>query len=283
MNRVSNWQQTTPAGYPTMPGYQVGNNQGANTASTPAVQYDMSDFERSYTAPSADAVDRGTMTYDDVIVRTVSMLAILFVAAAATWTAATINPSVSLGLMVVGVIGGLVMAMVNIFTTATGLKVSLYSAFEGLALGGLSAVMEMRYPGIVVQALIGTFAIFGVTLALFASGRVRNSSKLQKFVLMSLFGLLAYRLLTALLTWFGVLTVNINAIEIVPGIQLGALVGVGAVLIGALSLIGDFDHIKVGVESGAPRQMAWVGVFGLLVTIVWMYTEILRLLSYFRD
>ena len=144
-------------------------------------------------------------------------------------------------------------------------------------------MFEFRYPGIVIQALIATAAVFAVTLALFSSfGKVRNSPKLQKFVLIALAGIIAYRLLAWILTWTGAVAAHPDTITVM-GLPLGAVVGVVAVLIGAMSLIGDFDQIQQGVRQGVPARFAWMCAFGLMVTIVWMYTEILRLLSYFRD
>lgn len=300
LNRMSSEiRQTTPAGYPTMPGYQVGTSarpsygqpntyQNAPLSHSPFgqapyAQSSMADFEQAYVAPSADAVDRGVMTYDDVIIRSGMLFGILFVGAAVSWMTAVVNPAVAGLLMLASTLIALVLAMVNIFSkTIRPLLIMAYAGFEGLALGAISAFMDFRYPGIVVQALIATIAVFGVTLALFSSGKVRNSPKLQRLVIISLVGIISYRVLAGLLTWVGVIGQHPDTITI-AGLPLGAIVGVGAVIIGAISLIGDFDEIKQGVNAGAPARFAWMAAFGLMVTIVWMYTEILRLLSYFRD
>lgn len=291
LNKISsNWQRTTPAGYPAMPGYRVGNH---NTHSQPTHPYDyqnttatspaMDEFERSYAAPSADAVDRAAMTYDDVIIRTATLLAIVTTTGALGWGLMSINPLFSAGAMLIGSIGALVLALLNTFSsTIRPSLIMAYAAFQGLALGGLSAMFELRHPGIVVQALVATVAVFSVTLALFSSGKVRNSPKMQRFVLIALAGILAYRLLAWGLTFFGAIGSHPDTMTIM-GLPLGAVIGTIAVLIGAMSLIGDFDQVQHGVRTGVPARMAWMCAFGMMVTIVWMYTELLRLLSYFRD
>lgn len=304
MNRLStDWQSTTPAGYPTMPGYQVGTPAAETQTQYAQTQYaqtqyaqpghvqqqpgavDMREFEHAYQRPSADAIDRGVMTYDDVIVRMGAMLALLTGTAALSWFVTMSNPRLGMILLLVGALGGLGMALVNSFSRNVGAgKVSAYAALEGLALGAISAVMEASAPGIVVQALLGTIAVFGVTLILFSSGKVRNSSKLMKFTLIGIVALLAFRLLSFLLTVTGVISQSLESIQIAGiNLPLGVLVGAIAVLLGAFSLIQDFDTIQQGVRNGAPSQFAWYATFGLLVTIVWMYMEILRLLSYFRE
>lgn len=297
----SEWAQEsrTPAGYPTMPGYQPGDttartadprNPYATTAgatqtawqtSTPT--FDQHAMEDAYQAPSADAVDRGRMTYDDVIVKTGVSFGLLVVAAALSWWVTVGNPIVGTGLMGVGFLVGFILAMVNIFSrTIRPALVLAYAAAEGLALGGLSAVFEQSYPGIVAQALVATIAVFGVTLALFSSGKVRNSPKLARFTLIALVGILVYRLLDMLLVFTGVVGSSTSNVTFM-GIPLGVAVGLLAVLVGAACLIQDFDQAKVGVEMGAPAKYAWSCAFGLMVTVVWMYLEILQLLARLRE
>lgn len=297
--------QYTPAGYPTMPRYTPSSQPSAanaadqrypystaNSYSTQAGsassmdygQYTQSQMESMYQAPAADAVDRGVMTYDDVIMKTGISLGVLLVAATATWMLSAVNPSMAIALSGVGVLVGFILAMVNSFSqTIRPALILAYAAFEGLALGAVSAVFELMYPGIVVQALVATAAVFGVTLALFASGKVRNSSKLMKFTLIALIGILVYRLLSWVLTLTGVLSSGGFDSITVMGIPLGIVVGLLAVFVGAACLIGDFDQARIGVEQGVPAKYAWMCAFGILVTVVWMYLEILRLIAAFRD
>lgn len=304
-NRLeSEWKETTPAGYPTMPGYQPGGAgaadprfpysaagaaQTAQTARGQQVptfdQRAMDEAERAYAGASADAVDRGRMTYDDVIMKTGILFGILLLTAVGTWMATVANPGLGALLMGGGMLVGFVLAMVNIFSkTIRPALVMAYAAAQGLAMGGLSAVMEMTYPGIVVQALLATASVFAVTLALFASGRVRNSPKLARFALIGLIGILVYRVLNWILVLTGVLSTAGGMNDAVfMGMSLGTVVGLLAVVIGAVCLIQDFDQAKVGVEMGAPAKFAWSCAFGLMVTVVWMYVEILQLLARMRD
>ncbi|MSS83420.1 Bax inhibitor-1/YccA family protein [Actinomycetaceae bacterium WB03_NA08] len=253
--------------------------------------YDAQAFEQlqqSYQGPSADAVDRGRMTYDDVIIKTGLSLGVLVIAAALSWMltgadriAGTISP-LAMPLMLGGLLVGFVLAMVNIFSKQIRpALVLLYAAAEGVALGALSAVTEMMIPGVVIQAVLATVVVFGVTLLLFTSGKVRNSPKLMKFTLISLLGLIGSRLLIWLLSSFGIIGASGTADQItVFGIPLALFISVFAVFIGAVCLISDFDAAKVGVENGAPAKYAWSCAFGLMVTLVWLYVEILNILSY---
>ncbi|MDN6429913.1 MAG: Bax inhibitor-1/YccA family protein [Propionibacterium sp.] len=304
-NRLeSEWKETTPAGYPTMPGYQPGTGaapgatdprfpygaagaaQASRSQQVPTYdQRALDEAERSLAGPSADAVDRGRMTYDDVIVKTALLFAVLVVGAAGTWMATVSNPGLGVMLMGVGMLVGFVLAMVNIFSrTIRPALIIAYAAAQGLAMGGLSAVMEMQYQGIVAQAVLATASIFAVTLLLFASGKVRNSPKLARFTLIGLIGILVYRVLNWILVLTGVFSTPGGMNDAVfLGMSLGTVVGVLAVLIGAACLIQDFDQAKVGVQMGAPAKFAWSCAFGLMVTVVWMYVEILQLLARMRN
>ena len=287
----------TPAGYPTMPGYQVsgqsaqnpyggqtnpyGQPQGAygqqtNPYGQPQGAYgvpqgapygidasQMGAYEAAMNAPSADAVDRGRMTYDDVIVKTGITFGVIVVGAVLGWMTFTISMAAAVVLSGVATIVAFGLAMAN--------------------LGAISAAFETRYPGIVIQAVVATLVVFGVTLALFASGRIRNSPKLARFTLIALVSFVVFRLLTVLLELSGAVDTTAVGRMTVMGIPLGVVVGVVAVLIGTFCLIQDFDRVKVGVEYGAPARAAWTCAFGLAVTLVWMYLEILRLLSYLRN
>ena len=243
----------------------------------------MAQAEQMFHAPSADAIDRGRMTMDDVMMKTLASFAVLVLAGAVGWWATAINPATGTGLMVIGLIAAFILAMVNSLSkTVRPALILAYAVAEGLALGTLSMVMDSIYPGIVVQAVIGTAAVFGVTLALFASHKVRNSSTLMRFTLIALIGIVVWRVLDMILSMTGLLGQGLSGLTI-AGIPLGVAVGFLAVLLGAACLIQDFDAAQKGVVAGAPKVCAWQCAFGLMVTVVWMYVEILRLLSYFRQ
>lgn len=285
-------QPVTPNGYPMMPGYAPGRNAASapDSASSDhlggacaAAEDSFAHMEQSFAAPSADAVDRGRMTYDDVIVKSGLCLAVLLLGAFASWMAFTATPAIGAGLMTLGLVGGFILAMVNSFSrTIRPALVLAYAGAEGLALGGVSAAFESIYPGIIIQALLATAAVFTVTLLLFASGTIRNSSRLMKFTLIGLVGILVYRLVATILAMTGLLSSHLDSTTVM-GIPLGLIVGLLAVLIGAFSLVQDFDQVKLGVQRGVPARYAWACAFGILVTVVWMYLEIVRILAILRD
>ncbi len=263
---------------------EVQTAQGYQQAQRPI--YDQVAFDQARTAyqqPAADAVTMGRMTYDDVVVKTAGMLVIAVCTAAVAWFVSASNLSLAGPMILVGFIGGLIVAMINIFSKKIRPSlVMTYAALEGVGLGALSMLMNTIYPGIVVQAVVATFAVFGTTLALFASGKVRNSPKLQKFALISLIGLIASRLLIWLLAMLGVPMSGGNDLSIM-GLPLGLLLSVFAGFIGAICLISDFDQVKVGVQQGAPAKYAWMCAFGIMVTLIWLYVEILNILSHLNS
>ena len=181
--------------------------------------------------------------------------------------------------------------MVVIFGSRKKIRPALifaYAAFEGLFVGGISAYFEFLWPGIVVQATIATLAVVGVTLALFASGKVRASKRATKVFMIAMIGYLV----------FGLINLVTHDLQRVPhgeqrrpfglysqqvfGIPLGLIIGVLVVIMAAYSLVLDFDSIQQGVRNGAPRQFGWLGGFGIMVTVVWLYIEILRILAILR-
>ncbi|QPK94714.1 Bax inhibitor-1/YccA family protein [Actinomyces sp. zg-332] len=281
---------TTPAGYPTMPGYDVNtsysNENKGYSQSAPSSIDEASRFDKikdSYYQASADSVDTNRMTYDDVIVKTGIVFALLLVSAAASWYVALNIPSAS-GIFVVGVIGAFILGIINSFKKEPSpLLISAYSIFEGVALGGISAFFEMRYPGIVSTAVLATLVTFAVCLGLYKTSIVRVNARFKKILIIGLVSYLVFIAVNFLLTIFGVLGAGGLRSVTVAGIPLGIAIGLIAVLLASMSLISDFDFIQKGVESGIPSKYAWTAAFGLLVTLVWLYLEFLRLASYFYD
>lgn len=291
----------TPAGYPTMPGYQPMNGgvpASASSAGTAAPSrfdasygtgsqpaYDQRAYEgleASYDAPAADAVDRGRMTYDDVLVKTAICFVLLVASAGASWMLALTDLRLGLALATAGILVSAGLVLLNVFMKTTRPWLVLaYAIAEGATIGTISAIFEARFPGIVSQAVIATLVVFAVMLLLFTSGKVRHSPRLALITFVGLVGLLVSRLAVAVLQGFGVVS-GVDHISVF-GIPLGVIVGLVAVVIAALSLIQDFDAVKMGVEQGAPAVYAWSCAFGLMVTLVWMYTEILRILAFFAN
>lgn len=235
-----------------------------------------SELQELYAAPSASAQDTGRMTYEDTIVKTVLSFAILIVAAAVSWI---LTPAFPI-LPIAGAIVGLVLGLVNTFkkVPSPGLILA-YAGFEGLFVGGISRLFEDFYGGIVVQAVLATLAVVGVTLALFANGKIRASKRATKIFLIAMVGYLVFSLLNFGLVAFGVLD---NPYGLRAGL-IGVVIGLLAVLMAAYSLVLDFDSIQRGVRNGAPRVYGWSGAFGIMVTVIWLYVEILRIFAIVRE
>jgi uncharacterized YccA/Bax inhibitor family protein len=276
--------QRTPKGYPTYPGYTPGSGTTYATPSAARPGYQptgIEDLERAYSAPPAAPAETGRMTYDDVIVKTGVVLAVIVAAGLLNGLVLGANPLLTFG----GAIVGLVLGLVNAFKREPSRALILaYAAAEGLFLGGISAVFEAMWGGIVLQAVLGTVATFVAALLLFTSGKVRVTPKLTRFVLIALVGYALFSLVNVVLMITGVSTDPWGlrtGVEIF-GIPLGVLLGVFAVGLAAVCLIMDFDAIKRGVEAGVPGRYAWSAAFGLAVTLVWLYIEFLRLLAILR-
>lgn len=228
-------------------------------------------LDELYKRPAAGPVETDRMTYEDTIVKTVVAFGILLLGAAVGWAI----PSLALPAALVG----FALALVNIFKKKPSPALILaYAAVEGVFVGGISQFFESAYSGIVFQAILGTLIVVGVTLALFASGKVRASKKLTKIFLVSMVGYVVFSLVNFGLLAFGVL----DGVGLRSG-PLGIVIGLFVIVLAAYSLVLDFDNIKTGVERGAPRIYGWTGAFGIMVTVVWLYLEILRLLSLFRQ
>jgi uncharacterized YccA/Bax inhibitor family protein len=236
-----------------------------------------SDLDELYSRPSATPVDTDRMSYEDTIVKTVIAFAVLLATAVVGWFVPL--------LMIPGAIAGFVLALVNIFKKKPSRGLILaYAAAEGLFVGGISMVFNTMWDGIVTQAVFGTLGVVAVTLALFASGKVRATPKMTKIFLVAMIGYAAFSLVNFGLMAFGATDsmFGLRSVEIIPGVPLGAILGILVVLLAAYSLVMDFESIKAGVEAGAPRVYGWQGAFGIMVTVVWLYLEILRLLAILR-
>lgn len=237
------------------------------------------EVERSYNAPSATAMDTGRLTYDDVIVKTGLVLAVVVGFAIAGAALVSRIP----GLILIGAIGGLILGFVNIakMRNPNPALVFAYAALEGLFLGGLSAVVEAQYSGVVIQALIGTMAVFVGALVAYSKLGVRITSKVARFTMIAMIGLLVFSLINMVLMLSGANQSEwgLRTSVTIMGIPLGVFMGVLAIFLGAISLISDFQMIDTGVRAGVPAKFAWYCAFALTVTIIWLYVELLRLLA----
>ena len=254
--------------------------QAAGTGAAASAGMDAASLEQMYGAPTATTRDTARLTYDDVIIKTAGLLALLVAVAAVTWYVAP-------GLFFVGMIVGLVLGLVNAFKKEPSpVLIIAYTIAQGVFLGGISYLFEnMVVDGssaqpIVLQAVLATFATFGAALALYASGKVRVTPKFTRFLMISMVGYLVFSLLNLVLMFVLPSTEMFGPLRSGP---IGVLVGLFAVGLAAMSLIVDFDAIKRGVQQGVPAKYAWSAAFGLIVTLVWLYLEILRILAILRN
>ena len=251
--------------------------------SNPALgQNTFSSFAQSqYGGNLVDASAR--MTLSGTVNKTGILLLCAVATAAWTWNAfmqSNKNSALAMGAIMVGALGGFVIAMVTIFKkTWSPVTAPIYALLEGLVLGGLSAFFEMRYPGIALEAVGLTFGTLFVMLFLYQSGVIKVTQKFRMGVVAATGGIMIFYLLTWLLSMF-----HISAFSSVFG---SGLIGIGfslfVVAIAALNLVLDFDFVEQGVTVGAPKYMEWYAAFGIMVTLVWLYLEMLRLLSKVRS
>src|SRR5579872_7066736 len=207
---------------------------------------------------------------------------LLCVAATATWTwshGMSQEPTAAYPLMGLGAIGGLIVAMITIFKkTWAPVTAPIYALLEGLVLGGISVLFESRFPGIAFQAVGLTFGVLAVLLLAYRSGLVRVTEKFQMEVIAATGGIAVFYFFTFILGFFGVHFTSIFGSGLI-GIGFSAVV----VVVAALNLVLDFDFIERGARAAAPKYMEWYAAFGLMVTLIWLYMEILRLLAKLRS
>ncbi|WP_139416425.1 Bax inhibitor-1/YccA family membrane protein [Agromyces laixinhei] len=233
-------------------------------------------LQEMYDQPSTPPAGE-TMAIETTIQKSAVAFGLLVVGAALGWVTAESMPFLWIGAGIVG----FVLALVNIFKKSPSPALVLaYSAVQGVFVGGISAFYEVQFPGIVTQAVIATLVVVGVTLALFASGKIRASKKATKIFLIAMVGYGVFSLVNLGLMLFGVTdnAFGLRSAEIF-GIPIGLLLGVLVVIMAAYSLVLDFDFIQRGVRNRAPKKFEWSGVFGIMVTVIWLYLEILRMLA----
>lgn len=226
-------------------------------------------------AKTFDVADAGSavMTLEGTVSRTAIMLALLFTATVVTWNPSA--PQTGNAWMLAGGVGGFIIALVTIFNKkAAPITAPIYAICEGLLLGGFSSMFERIYPGIVVQAILLTFGTLGALLLAYTSRLIKPTENFKLGVVAATGGIALFYFVSFILGVFGVG---------VPLLHSSGLFGIGfsavVVVVAALNLVLDFDFIEQGAERGAPKYMEWYAAFGLTVTLVWLYMEILRLLS----
>jgi uncharacterized YccA/Bax inhibitor family protein len=227
------------------------------------------------------AVLGDTMTLQGTVNKTGVLLICAVATAAWTWNLFlhSHSPQSVMPLAILGGIGGLIVAMVTIFKKEwAGITAPIYALLEGLVLGSISAILELRFPGIAIQAVSLTFGTLVVLLLAYRSGIIAVTEKFRLGVIAATGGIALFYIVQIVLGFFGIHFTAING---------SGAIGIGfsifVVIIAALNLVLDFDFIETGVRVGAPKYMEWYGAFGLMVTLIWLYFEILRLLSKLRS
>lgn len=232
-------------------------------------------FKRITAAAGAE-----TMTIEGAVLKTFVLLVVTSVSAGFVWSAYFGgNQAAAQSAAMVGVIGGLVFALVTIFVPRLSpWTAPLYAVLEGMALGGISALFEVAYPGLPMQAVGLTFGTLFALLAAYRSGLIRATENFRLGVTAATGGIAVYYVVSLVGGFFGFQ---------MPLIHDNGWMGIGfslfVVVVAALNYVLDFDFIERGAEAGADKRMEWYAAFGILLTTVWLYLELLRLLAKLRS
>ncbi|MGL5819517.1 MAG: Bax inhibitor-1/YccA family protein [Phycicoccus sp.] len=275
-NRLEKDAQSGYAGFRTDPVGATGPataGYAGRDAMTPQQLQDL------YDRPPAGPVQTDRVTMDDVIMKTLGLFAIVLVVGAVGWFLAAQNQALGLGLMFGGMIVTLVLGLVIAFKKTLSVPLILtYAVAEGAFVGAVSQVFERLYPGIVATAVVATVATFGGMFLAYKTGLIKVSSKFRRIMMMALVGYALFSLVN-----LGVALFTDTPFGIGGTGWLGIAISVFGVGLAALTLALDFDSIEWAIRSGAPRQYSWLLAHGLIVTLVWLYIEMLRLLARLRS
>ncbi len=262
--------------------------QGQYTQYNQYGSYGQQPYGQPYGAPTEaprgyqPAQAQGVMTIEDVITKSGITMGALFLVAAATYFLLPVSSGLLGGVLLVsGIVGFVTVMVVSLRRTVSPAAVMAYSVVEGVFIGALSKMFATLYAGIVPAAIFGTFIAAGVTLAAYKYLRIRVTGQFRRIVTMGTLALAVMYLVNLVISFFGVHT-GLVGIGAGAGV-LSMLISGVAVLLAVANLIMDFDYIEQGVRNGAPASESWRAAFGLTVTMVWLYTELLRILSYFRS
>ena len=236
-------------------------------------------FAPDATFAAAPAAQR--MTLGGTVNKTGILLILCLATASIVWNRffESGNPASIMGLLWLGLIGGLGAAILTMFKRQwAAITAPLYALLQGLVLGGISAIFEAQYPGIVIQAIGLTFGTLGVLLFAYKSGWIKPTENFRLIIVAATGGIAILYLISFIMGFFG---------SSIGFIHSNGLFGIGfslfVVAIAALNLVLDFDFIEAAAEQGAPKYMEWFGAFSLMVTLIWLYLEILRLLAKLRS
>ena len=238
------------------------------------------DLDAMYQRPSAGPIDTGRVTFDDVIMKTLTLFALVLATAGVTWALTSAQPRLIMPIWLVGMFGGLIVGLVIGFMKKVSVPLILaYSILEGAFVGAFSRVMEANYPGIVMTAVVATLATFAGMFLGYKMGIIKVTSRSRRIFGMALMGYLLFSLVNVLGLFLGWTSGW--------GFGGSGMLGIGISILGvglaSYSLAVDFDSVEQGVRMGAPEKYSWLFAHGIIVSLVWLYIEILRLLARLRD
>ncbi len=237
-------------------------------------------LQEMYQRPSAGPLDTGRLTVDDVIMKAIGLFALVVVAAGVSWVVTAGAPQLTMPVWLLGMFGGLVVGLVIAFKKTVSVPLIVgYSVLQGAFVGAISRVLEVAYPGIVTTAVIATLCTFAGMLLGYKTGLIRVTARSRRIFGFALLGYLLFSL--------------VNLVSLFAGWTTGwgfggsGLLGIGISLLGvglaSYSLAVDFDSIDEAVRAGVPQKYSWLMAHGLIVSLVWLYLEILRLLARLRE
>ncbi len=245
----------------------------------------VSSFRSANPALSADAfrqamasAGEARMTVRGTVQKTGLCLLIAMLTASYAWGVAP-ESGLLTPLMIGGTVGGFITALIIIFKNHMAPTLTpVYAALEGLAMGAISSVFEAQYPGLVSQAVLSTFGVLGAMLFAYQTKLIQPTEKFKMGVFAATAGIAIFYLFAMLMSMFGS-----GPSLLMSSSPMGIGLSVFIVIVAALNLVMDFEFIESGAKAGAPQYMEWFGAFGLMVTLVWLYMEMLRLLAKLRD
>jgi len=258
-----------------------GSQRGGTWGAPPAAgDLSAAELQQMYDQRAAGPVQTGRVTLDDVVMKTLGLFAIVVTVAAASWFAVGASPSLMLPLWLGGMFGGLAIGLLIAFrkTISVPLIVS-YAVFEGAFVGSISSVFEQRWPGVVSTAVLSTTATFAGMFLAYKLGLIKVNDRFRRVFGMAVIGYLLFSLVNVVAAFMGV----------GQGWGFGGngMLGIGISIIGvglaAFSLAADFDAIDRAVAAEVPERYSWLLAHGLIVSLVWLYLELLRLLARMRD
>jgi uncharacterized YccA/Bax inhibitor family protein len=257
-------------------GYAQGNPYAQ--AGNPYAQNPYAQQDQQYGAPQAP-VTTDRMTMDDVVMRSATTLGVVALGAVLAWALLPVSAT-SYGLAIGSALVAMVLALIQSFKRTPSPALILgYAAFEGVFLGVISEMYNSAWSGAPFQAVLGTMAVSGATLLVYKAGWIRVTARYARIGLAIAMAFIVVMAVNLLLVVFGVAEDG--------GLRsfgpLGAIVGIIAILLGAFFLTLDFKQIEDGIAYGAPRNEAWLAAFGLTLTLVWIYVEMLRLVAIFNS